>query len=165
MPSVPELIAVAVWTWVFSDRTAGESVQVVYPAAAMQLSYLARLQSGVGQSDHRAVVGWLELDCDDRGSGRDRNCVFFPPPGEDDSPWRHDREEVARCGSRVRHDHAEYTAGARVDFSAYTLPCSPAFDVGEECEHRWGRRGEPAGEDDVAHRGSSFSARVRSEEH
>jgi hypothetical protein len=53
-----ELVALAVWTWVFSDRTAGESVQVAYSAAAMQLSYLARLQSGVGQSDHRAVVGW-----------------------------------------------------------------------------------------------------------
>src|SRR4029453_19005205 len=162
MPAVPELIAVAVWTWVFSDRTAGESVQVVYPAAAMQLSYLGRLQSGVGQSDHRAVVGWLELDCDDRGSGRDRNCVSFPAPGEDDSAWRHDLEEVSRCGSRVRHDHAQCAAGACVDASAHTLPCSPAFDVGEECEYRWGRGGDPAGEDDVAHRDSSSSASVAS---
>lgn len=120
----PELVAVAVWTWVFSDRTAGESVQVVYPAAAMQLSYLGRLQSGVGQSDHRAVVSWLELDCDDRGSGRDRNCVSFPAPGEDDSPWRHDLEEVSRCGSRVRHDHAQCAAG-----DASTFPPTPCHAV------------------------------------
>src|SRR4029453_9261428 len=94
MPSVPELIAVAVWTWVFSDRTAGESGQVGYPAVAVQLFYLGRLQSGVGQPDQRAVVCRLELYRDDRGSWRDRNRVSLPPPGEDDSPWRHDLEEV-----------------------------------------------------------------------
>ena len=81
------LLAVPVWTWVFSNRTAREPAQVAFPSAAMQISYVGRLQSRGGQPDHRAALGWLELDRDNRGSRRDRNPVSLPTPCEDDEAF------------------------------------------------------------------------------
>jgi hypothetical protein len=38
---------------------------------------------------------------------------------------------MSRCCCGVRHDHAQRTAGPRIDLAADALPRRPSLDIGE----------------------------------
>jgi hypothetical protein len=97
------LLAVPVWTWVFSNRTAREPAQVAFPSAAMQISYVGRLQSRGGQPDHRAALGWLELDRDNRGS----RGIRIPFPSQPHVKTMR-RFFFSSCPVRRQGDHLAY---------------------------------------------------------